>query len=183
VRAEQIEDQNDRPTFVPSVESQLIERRLMEIEVGGLIDYDELSTIAGRDVQQDARSLVTSARRRAFNTDGRCFGVIRGAGLKRLSDEEVVDSSDVTHIKIRNASRRMLRTLTLGVQDFAGMSREKQVKHNASISAFGAIAHFSGVKAMKQIADAVRNKGTVVSVADVSSATLDSFSKRDKEES
>ena len=173
-------DEEKRPMFVPSVESQLIERRLMDVEVGGLISYDELSGLAGRDVQEDARSLMESARRRAFNTDGRYFGVIRGEGLKRLSDEEIVDTSDVSHVKIRNASRRMVRTLTNGVRDFDAMSREKQVKHNASISAFGAIAQFSGVKAMKQITDAVRKKGTVVSVADVSSATLGSFSKQER---
>lgn len=72
-----------------SLESQLIAQRLEQLEVGDVIEYEELTTLIGRDIRKHRGHLAT-ARNRLLRDKQMVFGTIHTVGLKRLSDAEKI---------------------------------------------------------------------------------------------
>ena len=119
-----------------SIDSRTIYDRLAKIEIDEFIEYSELSGLVGRDVQQEARGNLTTARNIARRTKGAVFGVVMNEGLKRLKDEEIVGIGMKSVRSIGRASRRAIKKL-ICVKDFNGMSTDVQTKHNTMLSILG----------------------------------------------
>jgi len=124
-----------------SIESKLLLARLSKAEVGDVIEYAELSKIAGRDVQHAAQGSLRTARNRVLLDDGVVFGTIRMVGIKRLDDDEIVDASIQTVSHVRRSVRRETRRLS--VVDYAALDRSKQTEHNTRLTQLGVLSHFT----------------------------------------
>jgi hypothetical protein len=132
-----------------SVDTRLVEQRLMEAKPGDTVPYSELSQIIGRNVQNGARHVLTTAINRALG-NGAVFACVTNVGVKRLADVEIVATGDSAARKMRRLARRSVRKLSQ-VVDFAALPKPVQVRHNTLMSVMGAVAHFSKESAIKKV--------------------------------
>ena len=152
-----------------SVDSRAIYQRLMAAKIGDLVTYKELATMTGRDLQHGDRYVLMSACR-AAQRDGAVFGVVRGEGVKRLADAEIVSSAAGVLPRIRRASKRAIRRLT-AVSDFAALPNDAKIAHNTYASIFGAIAAVSTHGAVQKVEAKVKDAAQTLPLA----KTLEAF--------
>lgn len=133
------------PTFIASVDAQAVARRLMELQPGDLIHYSNLRLICpDRDLRGRHRWILTAARRIALRDGEMVFGVVKGVGLKRLTNEEVaaIPSSAIASTRRLVArslrKKRVLRlrtarpTGTKGLQRRLLRSRHREAVHQTT---------------------------------------------------
>ena len=90
-----------------SVDTQVLAKRLLALELNELILYDELTEIVGRDVRhQPVNGLLRSARYIVLRDAHIVTEAVRGEGIKRLDDEGIAQLGDQHIARIRRASRR-----------------------------------------------------------------------------
>lgn len=102
---------NEKKKVIPeaSAETMILFARLQKAEVGNLVLYSELSELLGEPVDGSYGSLQT-ARQKAIK-EGMVFECIRGEGIKRLADKEIVKCSSGATDKVRRLARRERRKL------------------------------------------------------------------------
>lgn len=147
-----------------SADTQLIESVLAEAKVGDVITYEQLSKVIGRDVRQFALSSLSSARRGIFNSKRYVFGVEKNVGLKRLNDNEIVDSTEYDRKKLRRAAKRTLNKL--GVVDFDNLTPDKKRQHIVASAQMGAVEMFAGKNATKKIEAKVNETSRVLPIGE-----------------
>ena len=135
--------------FEKSNDTKIIESVLVEAEVGDLITYEDLTRAIGRDVRQFAQPSLRSARRGLLNTQGIVFGVETNVGLRRLNDDQIVDSTLYDRIRMKRAATRSIRKLS--VVKFDELSDEKKRQHIVASAQIGAIEMFATRNATKKI--------------------------------
>ncbi|TAL03529.1 MAG: hypothetical protein EPO08_03925 [Rhodospirillaceae bacterium] len=153
-----------------AVDSIFLYERLKQAAIGDLVKYEELSAIISRDVQNDGRHYLVTARRMALRRDRIVFGVVTNVGFKRLNDIEIVSTGENVTGRIRRLSRRGLHTIT-AVGDFAAMPNEVRIRHNAYASVFGAIAFATKEASVKRVKEAVGSSQARLPIA----GTLEAF--------
>lgn len=134
--------------FEKSNDTKIIESLLSEAKVGDQITYEALSKAIGRDVRQHARQAMRSARSTLLN-QGVVFGVEAGVGLTRLNDVAIVESSESDRLRMRRASNRALKKLS--VVAFDNLPEEKKRQHVVASAQFGAMQLFSSASTRKKI--------------------------------
>ena len=130
-----------KPAPSLSVDTKILTDRLAQCSIGDIVAYEELTKLIGRDVCTIARSNLTQAVRRMLR-DGIVFGTIRGVGIKRLTDEEIVGVGPQTISKFRRASRRASAKLA-NVQDFNGLPQAVKTTHHMSLSVLGVLTYLT----------------------------------------
>jgi len=168
-------DDNDHkpPNFVRSLDTEAILQRLIRATRDDpYVTYKEASGIIGRDVQQEARYVLDSARRAAERDYGMVFGVEQNVGLKLLTDEETVQAALKPIEHTRRTARRTARMLT--TVDYDKLSPESQLTHNTRLSQLGVLIHAASSKGMKRLAEGVRAAGRTLSL----DATLEHFKRK-----
>lgn len=144
-----------------SLDAKLVYERLKLVPVGAEVEYQELSTLVGRDVTAAGRGLITTARRKALKEDYMVFGVIRKQGLKRLSDVEIVNTGEDTIGRIRRTARKGFRTIT-AVKDFSALPNDAKIRHNVYVSMLGMVAQASSSPQMKRLEKKVTEASAVL---------------------
>jgi hypothetical protein len=140
---------SDRPDFNRSADTRFIIQKLRPLRVGEQISYAELAAAVSRPVGEIDGSLA-SARRALLREDSMVFGTVRGVGLRRLSDTDIVRTSAAVTKRIRRAARRGVRVLA-AVNDFSALPRDDQMRHSASVSVLAAIAEMTTDKSLRKI--------------------------------
>lgn len=131
---------NKLPDFRLSADSAALVKVLELVDVGATITYAELSQTIGRDVTafrgplETARLVVQREKRMVFDA-------VRSEGLRRLADDEIVDLSDKARDHARRHARKTAKKLVC--VDYSSLSKQKQTKHNAALSMFGALAELT----------------------------------------
>ncbi len=134
-----------------SIDSQLIAERLMQVEIGQLVTYEVLSEVIRQDATNDhGRGCIATARRMLQRDHQIVFGTVRGVGLKRLSDAEIVQTGSHSVHRVRSAARRGAKMLT-AVSDFDALAPADKLRHNATLSVLGAIEAISSAGAVKKV--------------------------------
>jgi hypothetical protein len=134
-----------------SIDAKVLSEVLAKVHVGDIVTYDILSKSIGRDVRTIARGILDTARKKVLNDRQIVFGTVRGAGLRRLTDEETVDTGEQTLASVRGATRRGMRRIT--AVDFDSLPNEKKILHNVYASLFGTLSHFSRAKSVKALSE------------------------------
>lgn len=124
--------------YQKSAEAQAIELFLETAEIGQVITYSDISDAAGVDVTSSAhRGKLRTARESLQNGQQMLFGCVKGIGLKRLDDAQIVGAGASM---IRTMSRQATRAArALACADFASLSDADKIKHNVSMSIAGAV--------------------------------------------
>ena len=133
-----------------SIEARLLYARLKECAVNDIVDYDELSGIAKRDVQGDARGQLHTAIGILERDDQMFFETVRATGIKRISNDTTVL---VTHEGMLRRTRRLIRkgTKRLTRVDYDSLEPATKVTHNTALSLFGALSLATKEKQVKRI--------------------------------
>ena len=137
-----------------SVDSDILYHELLKVAVGEVVTYEDLSKRIGRDVTQDARGNLTTARRAALSIDRALFAPVRSVGLKRLDDTGKLDAGESQLQRVRKASQQGRRVLA-SVLEFDALPNAEKVRHNATASVLGAIHAFSKPSAVARVAKRV----------------------------
>jgi hypothetical protein len=132
-----------------SIDTKMLTDKLATLVPDDVITYSDLSQVIGRDVQNGARSNLYSAIRRLL-ADGKVYASVRGIGIKRLKDEEIVGVGPAVLAKMRRAANRA-RAKLAAVQDFDSLDRDAKISHNLSLSVLGVVAHMTKASTVKQL--------------------------------
>ena len=119
-----------------SIDTQTLKKRLDAAEVGETVTYLDLSGTIKRDVQTVAYSNLASAKRQLVKA-GKVFEAVRGIGLKRLTDSEVVDTSPRAQVRIRRIIRGAVGKLK--TVDYNNLPDHQKTRHNVQSSILGAL--------------------------------------------
>ena len=138
-----------------SPDTRLLYQRLSKMNVGDFISYADLTEEIGRNVQKEARHYLDSARLICQREHDKTFGVIINEGLKCLTDSEIVETAVSTIGHIRRASRKSIKRLRC-IRNFAALSNEDKIRHNANVSAIALIAHMTKSNNMKKLTSKVQ---------------------------
>lgn len=130
-----------RPVFQMSADARLLYQKLKTIKIGDTISYAELGAEVNRVVEGGTGVLRTALRRCQVDNQ-MLFGAIRGVGLKRLTDTEIVSEATATTAAVRRKARRGAARLFL-VNDFEGLSERDKSQHMARASILSSVAHLT----------------------------------------
>ena len=137
--------------FQISVDAQILCDKILEYKdrPGDIITYAELSQIIGRDVQREARSLLTTARRRVMADHNILVDVVPGVGIITLDESQKARTWRSSAERVRRETGRAIRRLA--TVDYARLSREDQTEVLTGQSFAGAIAQAASAKQIKRI--------------------------------
>ena len=138
-----------KPDFTLSADSKTLASVLKEAAVGETVSYERLSKAIGRDVREECRGALMTARRIVQRENRMVFDAVRGEGLMRLTDDSIVDLSDKGRDAIRRHSTRVAKKLTCA--DYDALSAEKKTKHNAALAIFGVLAAMTSDKSQRRL--------------------------------
>lgn len=127
-----------------SADTVMIYERLVAAKTGEEITKAELDGVIGRRVPS---SMLTTARRKALSDNQIVFGTIRGVGIRRMDDSEVVNSSAASFHSIQRATRREARRLS--AIRFEGLPDNMKVKHSAAAAALAMINKIAAPQQVK----------------------------------
>ena len=139
----------DRPDFKLSADTSFLTQRLRRAVIGEVITYADLSKEIGKPVH-GATPALHSARRILLRDEQMVFDPIRGHGLKRLSDHEIVNTGPRITRRLHRAANRGVRVMA-AIQDFSALTREEQMRHTATLSVTGLIAEATREKNIQKI--------------------------------
>ena|SRR6185503_2801439 len=140
---EVLEPGKRQPSFRRSFETSQLVEILSRLEPGETVSYEKLSEAVVMEVEGGTPAL-SSARRIVQNESGYVTDAIWGVGIKRLTDEEIVDAA--TRGTRSLARRARIEADKLSKSDFALLDEEKRKKYAVHQSVFGAIAAISSSK-------------------------------------
>ena len=149
-----------KTTAEVGVEALAIYEVLKTAEVGQVIDYATLSSAAGRNVQAECAGSLATARRMCQREHLMVFGVVRGLGLRRLSNAQIVESSASDIHKIERVAKRGIKRLTCA--DYSALNDEQRPVFNARVAVLGTLAQHSKPSQLTQIEKTYANENRPV---------------------
>jgi hypothetical protein len=162
------------PDFRLSSDSKALAVALAKVPVGETASYSSLTAAVGRDVQTTCRGALETARYIVQREDRMVFDVVRGVGLRRLLDGEIVDLSDRARDHARRHARRTVKKLIC--VDYGNLPRDKQTKHNAALSMFGVFSELASDKSQKRLETKIEQAGEKLPAAKAAMEALGAIS-------
>lgn len=145
-----------------SIEAQELIRLLENAKVGDVIAYPQMSAVCMGDVQVSKRHVLTTARRRLLVDRHMVFEVVKNVGMMRVTDAEIVATSQLAIKKINRASRRAIQKLTC--VDFDTLDQQHKVQHNTNLSALGVLSHVTSSQKIKRLNQSMESAGQRLSL-------------------
>lgn len=140
------------PIHQMSADARLLIAKLATIGVGEFVSYTDLSEVISRPVSGSSAALQTAVKRLLRDSDI-VFGTVRGEGIKRLADAEIVDEGAAAMNAIRRKARRTVERQMKA--DFSKLDRERQAKFSAQVSVASAIAMMAQPKEVARLEKAM----------------------------
>ncbi len=161
------------PTSIPelSVDAQVLARRLETVKPSEVITYAELTGLIKRDVQHEAASVLTSARRVVQREHRAVFAAVIKVGLKRLDPSGIVGFGEAGIQKMHRTARRTARTIACA--DYDALPNAEKIRFNTTSSLLGAMELATKPARIKALSAAVANAAAKLPTAEV----LQLFSK------
>ena len=144
--------QEKQSRFERSIETQLMVKRLLEMEDDDFVSYEELSKIVGQKVD-GAYTKLKTARDIAYHEAHRVFDIVRGEGVKRLGPDESAGTLTTFAQRQQRQSRRKLNWS--GDMPYDDMSQEARNKMTVSRTILAFTAEAGSKKNVKKIEEAV----------------------------
>lgn len=138
-----------------SVDSQVILARLKTMRKGDVVTYDELTKLIQSDIRKKSYYCLNTARRRLLMDDGMVFESVRGVGIKRMDDEQIISIGEQSERKLHKLSRNAMRKL--GCANTDNLTNEQRIDLYAHCSAIGAIALITKPSKLKLLKAAVKS--------------------------
>lgn len=160
----------DQPMFEMAPDTRLLRQTLAKASIDDFITYDALSAVISKPVNGGTHALQ-SARNSLLRRERMVFGVIRGSGLKRLNDTDIVSASEQDVVGIRRKAKMAVRKLT-SVQDYNAMPADKRLAHTVKMAVYTAVADISTERSMEVIEKASVGRSSALPFQDTIRAFL-----------
>ena len=160
-----------KPLFQQSFETQAAITCLEGVEAGKTVEYARLTDAMGVDAQRGGRGAVQSARRYLERERSMVFAAMRGLGIKRLTDNEIVSTGSQGQAKMRRVARRYGRRQTC--VDFEALDQPTQVRQQIYRSLFNAAGALGKASAIRKLESRVVESARVLPL----NQTLEAFKK------
>jgi len=144
---------NKRVVGTASAESILIEKRLMKLQIGDVLNYSEINELVpGADVQTDQRGWLMTAERRC-ESQGVFIRCVPKIGVQRVSDNDESRLWINVTDKCRRATRKGRRRLAK--VNYDTLKPEEKLSYHMGLTVMGAAEVFMKPKNQTAIADTV----------------------------
>jgi len=127
----------NRPCFKAGKETEAATALLMNLEIGQVATWEQLSAVMGV-CATDHRSSVATARKTLLNEHQMVFASVPGVGFQRLDDSAIVENEQSTTGKVRRTIRNSLRRLSTVKPE--ALSPEQKMRHGITAATLGAVA-------------------------------------------
>lgn len=124
-------------------------------QIGETLTYERLTNAINRDVRNGAFAVLHRARQVVLRDNRIVFDVVRGFGLKRLNDIEIVNTGDHNIRKVRRAIRRGVNTLNAA--DYEHLPNESRVAYNVHQATFGLMSFVTDRRQQNTLNGAVKH--------------------------
>lgn len=131
--------------FEMSADTRWLRQRLHEMSPGDFVSYAELSEKIGKPVT-GGYSALQSARRHLIK-EGYVFSPIRGEGMRRMTDSEVVATDDIA--PLRRHARRV--GTKLSAVSYDQLTAPQQLYHTTKSSIVAVVATITTECAVKKV--------------------------------
>ena len=137
---------------------------LLDLAQGEQISYSDIQAIIVHDPQFGrGRAIMDSARDMAIDKNI-VTGSITNWGLKRLTDSQITNSVVVSTVeRVRRAAKRGIRKYH-AVEDYSGLTRDEQLRHQASVCHLGALAQAADASNITKIETKIQESGKTISI-------------------
>ncbi len=132
-----------------AVETRLLVQALCKLTPDEFLPYSELSRIASCNVQGQGRGYLNTARDRVASDKAIITEAVRGEGIKRIANANIVDVGRAALKSIRNKSRKTGRKLT--AVDISVLTNDQRVAHLATASGLAMIAHCADPRSVRRL--------------------------------
>ena len=153
------------PQFKLSVDTQTLMGILEKAQIGDIIPYHTLTETIRRDVTLEGRGAMDSARRILMRDKQIVFDAIRGVGLKRLSDQEITETSPRFINQARRKAAKGLKTLACA--NYAQLSQEQKTQHNVGAAILGVMKLAGATSSVNKIKSLSLSKSEPPRIEDV----------------
>ena len=160
------------PSEKTSIDVQTLYDLLHKTRTGDVVSYEALHEAIGRDVREANRYLLLRAIELIRRDHNYVFGTVRRVGVKRLADGEIVGAAAADVASIRRKARKAASKLTC-VTDFDALTADERIRHNATVSLFGAVHSMTKRPQVKKLEAAVQSAGRSLPLA----KTLEMFTR------
>jgi hypothetical protein len=138
--------------FEMSADARFLRQKLHEMKPGETVSYADLTALIGKSVTGNFSALQTA--KRSLLKEGYVFSPVRGEGVKRLTDADVVAQDDIT--PIRRHARRIGKKLS--TVSYEQLNPAQQLQHTAKASIVGMVAAVATEKAVEKIEKAATGR-------------------------
>ena len=147
------EKQNLFPSATPSPDAERLYQRLLKVEVGKQVTYDDLTKTIGRDVRGPGYGVLQTARRLAHRRSSMVFAAVPRIGLENITDtQKVAVGSDLR--PVRRMLKRKARIIA-AVKDFGALTPDAKREHNVGLAVLGAMELMTRPQEVKRIRESV----------------------------
>lgn len=158
----------ERPIFRQSLETQNVVKLLSDDNHDDLFTYDEISKAIGSDVAGHPGCLVT-ARRTVQREKQVVFETVRGVGIKRCSDADIVNGRAKDIAGIRGIARRGMKKIAC-VKNYDALPGDVKQRHNVYASGLALLHHATTNSAQAKIEQKVVQSKLKLPVAEAIAA-------------
>ncbi|HUU97649.1 MAG TPA: hypothetical protein VM487_18085 [Phycisphaerae bacterium] len=134
-------------------ETKILYNRLKELAIDEVISYDALNQLIGRNVQNEARGYLQTARTWLRDRDSILVECVRTVGMKRLDGSGIIATAEHGLRGVRRAAGRVAKKTICA--DYKRLDDEGKVRHNVALSVAGAIRMMTGASGQKKLVAAV----------------------------
>ncbi|MFA5381811.1 MAG: hypothetical protein WC356_01505 [Candidatus Micrarchaeia archaeon] len=163
----------DKKLFKIGIDAQVLYDRIIQVNPGEIITYEELNELIGRDVQTDAYASLFTARNKARSINRKAFGVMPNVGLKCLEDDEIVGAGHKALDRARGRARNGFKTL-ICLNNYAGLPDHLKIKHNTVATLLAMVNRITKPKTVAAIEGVISEKMEKLTF----SQTLEFFEKK-----
>ena len=138
-----------------SIYTTKIYNKIIEIKEHEILLYEDIFNEINK-TKAEAYYYLSSAIK-MVEKEGIHIDIIRGQGIKRITDEEHVLLISTKGIcKMKKNAQRTIRKLT-NIENFENLSTEAKTQHNMTLSLMGASLALTKPKNTKKIKDKINN--------------------------
>jgi hypothetical protein len=133
--------------FEMSPDTRFLRQKLRALGQGVEVSYADLGKEIGKEVGGGFPALQSAVR--GLLKEGYVFSPIRGVGLRRLTDAEIVSASDGDITSLRRRAKRAAKKLSS--VEYQKLTPAQQLAHTAKTSIMGAVASMTTDRAVNAI--------------------------------
>ena len=157
------------PIFKTSAEAVRLKRRLLELQQGSTITYQEIRDLIGFDPQGDrGRGICETAIRQIRRESLHVWKCVRGVGYKHLSDDEIPDAGSESIQRIRREANKGAQISVCA--DVSKMAPERKIQHLCNQTRFAVISRTTSAAAQKKLETEVASSNRLLECAEATRA-------------